>query len=121
MFLPVWRDMLRKRAYWGSETVVSVVKKEVTIVTDIDQYKTVARIAQASHVQNAPIETCVFYENLYLKVNDPNIGTVVTLCKRLGGKVVDIKYDPDPVVQMQIRQRTLETFRSQLQGYGIVT
>lgn len=72
-------------------------------------------------LENATIETRVFYENLRLKVNYPNIGTVVTLCKRLGGKVVDIKYDPDPVVEIQIRQRTLETFRSQLQGYGILS
>ena len=72
-------------------------------------------------LQNAAIETCVFYENLHLKVNYTNIGTVVTLCKRLGGKVVDIRYDPDPVVEIQIRQRTLETFQSQLQGYGILS
>ena len=70
-------------------------------------------------LQNATIETRIFYENLYLKINYPDIGTVVNLCKRLGGKVVDIKYDPDPIVEIQIRQSTLETFHSQLQGYGL--
>ena len=69
----------------------------------VDQYRTVEGI----------------YENLYLKINYPDIGTVVNLCKRLGGKVVDIKYDPDPVVEIQIRQSTLETFHSHLQGHGI--
>ena len=70
-------------------------------------------------LQNAKIETHTFYENLYLKINYREIGTVVTLCKRLGGKVLDIKYDPDPIVEVQIRRSTLETFHSQLQGYGI--
>ncbi|MDE0685466.1 MAG: YigZ family protein [Candidatus Poribacteria bacterium] len=67
-------------------------------------------------LQNATIETCIFYENLYVKVNYPNIGTVVTLCKRLGGKVIDIKYEPDPIVEIQIRQKMLETFQAQLEG-----
>ena len=72
-------------------------------------------------LQNAIIETHIFYENLYVKVKYPDIGTVVTLCKRLGGKVMDIKYEPDPIVEIQIRQRMLETFQAQLQGYGIET
>ena len=70
-------------------------------------------------LQNATIETRIFYENVYLKINYPDIGPVVNLCKRLGGKVVDIKYDPDPIVEIQIRQSRLETFHSQLQGYRI--
>ncbi len=69
--------------------------------------------------QNATIETHIFYENLYLKINYRDIGTVVTLCKRLGGKVLDTKYDPDPIIEVQVRQSTLETFHSQLQSYGI--
>ena len=70
-------------------------------------------------LQNATIETRICYENLYVKVNYPDIGTVVTLCKRLGGKVIDIKYEPDPIVEIHIRQGMLETFRAQLQGYRI--
>ncbi len=72
-------------------------------------------------LQNAIIETHIFYENLHVKVNYPDIGSVVTLCKRLGGKVIDIKYEPDPIVEIQIRQKMLETFQAQLQGYGIGT
>ena len=70
-------------------------------------------------LQNATIETRIFYENLYLKINYRDIGTVVTLCKRLGGKVLDIKYDTDPIVEIQIRQSTLKTFHSHLQSHGI--
>ena len=72
-------------------------------------------------LQNATIENRIFYQDLYLKVNYPNIGTVVTLCKRVGGKVIDIKYDPDPIIQIQIRQNALKPFQLQLQNLGIVT
>ena len=71
-------------------------------------------------LQNATIENRIFYQNMYLTVNYPDIGTVVTLCKRAGGKVIDIKYDPDPIIQIQIRQNALEPFQAQLQGLGIV-
>jgi uncharacterized YigZ family protein len=71
-------------------------------------------------LQNAAIENRIFYQNMYLTVNYPDIGTVVTLCKRAGGKVIDIKYDPDPIIQIQIRQNALEPFQAQLQGIGIV-
>ena len=37
-------------------------------------------------LQNAAIENRIFYQNMYLKVNYPDIGTVVTLCKRVGGE-----------------------------------
>ena len=70
-------------------------------------------------LQNATIETYIFYERLYVKVDYPNIGTVVTLCKRLGGKVIDISYAAGPIVEIQIRQTMVETFQAQLQGYGI--
>lgn len=72
-------------------------------------------------LSKATIETRTFYQKLCLRVNYSDIGNVVNLCKRLGGKVIDIKYDPDPVVEIQIRQRTLDTFQSQLRGYGIGT
>ena len=71
-------------------------------------------------LQNATIENRIFYQNMYLTVNYPDIGTVVTLCKRAGGKVINIKYDPDPIIQIQIRQNALEPFQAQLQGLGIV-
>lgn len=72
-------------------------------------------------LDNATIETRIFYQNLYLKVRYSDIGAVVTLCKRSGGKVIDIKYNPDPVIEVQIRQNALEPFQSQLQGIGILT
>lgn len=72
-------------------------------------------------LKNAAIETRIFYQNLYLKVGYSKIGTVVTLCKRSGGKVIDIKYNPDPVIEVQIRQNALEPFQAQLQGIGILT
>ena len=71
-------------------------------------------------LQNATIENCIFHQNLYLKVNYSDIGTVVTLCKRVGGKVMDIKYDPDPIIQIQIRQNASKPFQAQLEGLGIV-
>lgn len=72
-------------------------------------------------LQSATIENRIFYRNLHLKVNHPDIGTVVNLCKRAGGKVIDIKYDPDPIIQIRIRQNVLEPLQSQLEGLGIVT
>ena len=71
-------------------------------------------------LQNATIENRIFHQNLFLKVNYPDIGTVVTLCKRVGGKVIDIKYDPDPIIQIQVRQNASKPFQAQLQGLGIV-
>ncbi len=71
-------------------------------------------------LQNATIENRIFYQNMYLRVKYPDIGTVVTLGKRMGGKVIDIRYDPDPIIQIQIRQNALEPFQAQLQGLGIV-
>ena len=72
-------------------------------------------------LENAAIETQIFYQNLYLKVSYSRIGAVVTLCKRSGGKVIDIKYNPGPIIEIQIRQNALEAFQSQLQGIGVVT
>lgn len=70
-------------------------------------------------LENATIETQIFYENLYLKVSYSHIGAVVTLCKRSGGKVIDIRYNPEPIIEIRIRQNALEAFQSQLQGIGV--
>lgn len=72
-------------------------------------------------LQSATIENRIFYRNLHLEVNHSDIGPVITLCKRAGGKVIDIKYDPDPIIQIRIRQNVLEPFQSQLKGLGIGT
>ena len=37
-------------------------------------------------LQSATIENRIFYRNLHLKVNHSDIGPVITLCKRAGGK-----------------------------------
>lgn len=71
-------------------------------------------------LRNATIETQIFYQNLSVKVGYSDIGAVVTLCKRSGGKVVDIKYNPDPTIEIQIRQNAFEGFQSQLQSIGVV-
>ena len=70
-------------------------------------------------LENATLEICTFYHDLYLKVPYSHIGAVVTLCKRLGGQVVNIEYDPDPIIAIQIQQKVLETFHAQLQSIGI--
>ena len=72
-------------------------------------------------LQSATIENRIFYRNLHLEVNHSDIGPVIKLCKRAGGKVIDIKYDPDPIIQIRIRQNVLEPFQSQLKGLGIVS
>ena len=70
-------------------------------------------------LENATLEICTFYHDLYLKVPYSHIGAVVTLCKRLGGQVVNIEYDLDPIIAIQIQQKVLETFHAQLQSIGI--
>ncbi len=72
-------------------------------------------------LENATIKTEVFYQNLCLEVNYSTIGTVITLCKRSGGKVVNIKYNPDPIIEVQIRQSALENFQSRLHRIGVIT
>lgn len=72
-------------------------------------------------LKNATLETCIFHQDLYVKAPYSHIGAVVTLCKRLGGQVVNIEYDPDPIIAIQIQQKVLETFHAQLQSIGITT
>lgn len=71
-------------------------------------------------IGNATIETQIYYQNLSVKVSYSNIGAVVTLCKRSGGKVVDIKYNPDPTIEILIRQNAFKAFQSRLRSIGVV-
>ncbi len=71
-------------------------------------------------LQNATIEKRIFYKDIYLNVDYPDIGIVVNLCKRSGGKVREIKYDPTPVIHVQLRQNSVNAFRTQLQGLGLI-
>ena len=65
---------------------------------------------------NAVLETRTLYHNLQVKVSFPQIGAVVTLCKRLGGKVVNIEYDPNPNIEIRIRKKNLTIFKEQIKG-----
>lgn len=77
--------------------------------------------AQGTVSKTLQLKHRFFYQNLYLKVSYSRIGAVVTSCKRSGGKVIDIKYNPAPIIEIQIRQNALEAFQSQLQGIGVGT
>ena len=74
-----------------------------------------------SCLENASLETRKFYHNLYVKVPYSHIGTVVTLCKRLGGQVTNIEYDPNPNIAIRIQQTELDTFQEQIQSIGITS
>ncbi|MDE0636512.1 MAG: IMPACT family protein [Candidatus Poribacteria bacterium] len=81
----------------------------------IRAYGTCARAC----LKNATLETRTFYHNLHVSVPYSHIGAVVTLCKRLGGQVTNIEYDPTPNIAIQIQQKELKTFKAQLQSIGI--
>ncbi len=67
-------------------------------------------------LENAVLETRTFYHNLQVKVSFPQIGAVVTLCKRLGGKVINIKYDPNPNIAIRIRKKDVNSFKEQIKN-----
>lgn len=81
----------------------------------IRAYGTCARTC----LENATLETRIFYQNLRINVPFSRIGTVVAICKRLGGQVTNIEYDPNPNIAIQIQQKELETFQAQLKSIGI--
>ncbi|RKU26719.1 YigZ family protein [Candidatus Poribacteria bacterium] len=70
-------------------------------------------------LENATIETRIKYRELYVDVPYSQIGTVVTLCKRMGGQVRSINYEPNPNIHIQIKERQLESIQEQLQSIGI--
>jgi uncharacterized YigZ family protein len=72
-------------------------------------------------LENATLETHIYYHDLQVKVLYPHIGTVVTLCKRLGGQVTNIEYDPNPIIAIRIQHNVLETFQAQLRNIGNTT
>jgi len=43
--------------------------------------------------QSAIIEDRIFYQNMYLRVKYPDIGTVIALGKRMGGNVVEREFE----------------------------
>lgn len=64
---------------------------------------------------NAKIETQIFYKTLQVRTPYEQIGSVLKLCSRLRGKVVNVEYDQCATAHLQIRQREVENFQENLQ------
>lgn len=69
-------------------------------------------------LESASIETRIFYQTLRLRTSHEQIGALVNLCHRLRGNVLNIEYDQEAIVHLQIRQREVEKFRANLQRIG---
>jgi uncharacterized YigZ family protein len=69
-------------------------------------------------LKTAEIETRIFYQTLRLQVPCHQIGAVVNLCRRLRGNVLNIEYEQDAIIHLQIRQRAVEKFQTSLKGIG---
>ena len=65
---------------------------------------------------SAKIETQIFYKTLQVRTPYEQIGSVLKLCNRLGGKVINIEYGQDATAHLQIRQREVENFQESLRG-----
>lgn len=72
-----------------------------------------------SCLSNANIETRVLYQTLRLRVIHNQIGSVINLCRRLRGDILNIEYDEDAIVYLQIRQRELNTLKANLQRLAV--
>ena len=70
-------------------------------------------------LENATLESRIKYKELHVDVPYTQIGTVVTLCKRMGGQVKTINYEPNPNIQIRIKEEQLESIQIQLQSIGI--
>ena len=60
---------------------------------------------------SAKIETQIFYKTLQVRTPYEQIGSVLKLCSKLRGKVVNVEYDQHVTAHLQIRQRELKTFK----------
>ena len=65
---------------------------------------------------SAKIETQIFYKTLQVRIPYEQIGSVLKLCSRLGGKVVNVEYDQHVTAHLQIRQREVDNFQENLRG-----
>ena len=65
---------------------------------------------------NAKTGTRIFYQTLQVRIPYEQIGSVLKLCNRLGGKVVKVEYDQYVTVNLQIRQRKIENFQENLRA-----
>lgn len=70
-------------------------------------------------LENATVKTILIFNNLKINTSYHQIGRVITLCKRIGGKINSIEYDPNPLINIQIQTNELETFQAQLQSIGV--
>lgn len=68
-----------------------------------------------SCLANAKIERRILYQTLRLRVLHNQIGPVLNLCRRLRGNVLNVEYDENAIVYLQIRQRELDTLKANLQ------
>lgn len=80
----------------------------------IRAYGTCARLC----IENATIVTRIYYQDLRVITTYNRIGTVVNLCERLGGQVINIEYDPNPNITIRIQQTEIGTFQEQIQSIG---
>jgi uncharacterized YigZ family protein len=65
---------------------------------------------------SAKVETQIFYKTLQVRTPYEQIGSVLKLCGRLGGKVVNVEYGQRATAHLQIRQREIENFQKNLRG-----
>ena len=65
---------------------------------------------------SARIETQIFYKTLQVRTPYEQIGSVLKLCSRLRGKVVNVEYDQRATAHLQIRQQEVENFQENLRG-----
>ncbi|MYF98607.1 DUF1949 domain-containing protein [Candidatus Poribacteria bacterium] len=83
----------------------------------IRAYSTCARLC----IENATLVTRIYYQDLRVKTTYNRIGTVVNLCERLGGQVINIEYDPNPNITIRIQQTEIATLQEQIQNIGITS
>lgn len=72
-----------------------------------------------SSLSNAKIETRILYQTLRLRVFHNQIGPVLNLCRRLRGNILNIEYDENTIVYLQIRRRELNTLKANLQRMAV--
>ena len=68
---------------------------------------------------SAKIETRILYRTLRLRVLHNQIGPVLNLCRRLRGDILNVEYDENAIVYLQIRQRELNTLKANLQRMAV--
>ncbi len=67
-------------------------------------------------LKKAKVETRILYQTLQIQTPYEQIGAVLNLCHRFGGKVLNVESEQRAIAHLQIRQREIATFRENLQG-----